>query len=98
MFEHEVSYSVHEVVRKDKYSKEDVVTPADPVLTSRLQPTDIVIFLVDVTINISVRAVFVVVARVCLSDGEPCRCNQYTVVVLFVFEYSSSAINLFVAS
>lgn len=30
-----VSYSVHEVVRKDKYSKEDVTTPAGPVLTSR---------------------------------------------------------------
>ena len=31
----QVSYSVHEVVRKDKYSKEDVTTPAEPVLTSR---------------------------------------------------------------
>eukprot|EP00903_Cladosiphon_okamuranus_P006314 g6190.t1 len=35
VFEHEVSYSVHEVIRKDKYSKEDVTTPAEPVLTSR---------------------------------------------------------------
>lgn len=35
VFEHEVSYSVHEVVRKDKYSREDVVKPAEPVLTSR---------------------------------------------------------------
>lgn len=26
---------MHEVVRKDKYSKEDVTTPAEPVLTSR---------------------------------------------------------------
>lgn len=30
-----VSYSVHEVVRKDKYTKEDVTTPMEPVLTSR---------------------------------------------------------------
>lgn len=36
VFEHEISYSVKEVVQKDKYSKqEDVVTPAEPVLTSR---------------------------------------------------------------
>ncbi|CAM9638943.1 unnamed protein product, partial [Ectocarpus fasciculatus] len=38
VFEHEasmVSYSVHEVVRKDKYHKEDVTTAMDPVLTSR---------------------------------------------------------------
>ncbi|CAM9114367.1 unnamed protein product [Scytosiphon promiscuus] len=35
VFEHEVSYSVHKVVRKDKYSKDDVTTPAEPVLTSR---------------------------------------------------------------
>lgn len=26
---------MHEVVRKDKYSKEDVKTPIEPVLTSR---------------------------------------------------------------
>lgn len=37
MFEHEVSYSTHEVVRKDKYSKEDVTTPVEPVLTSRCE-------------------------------------------------------------
>lgn len=36
VFEHEITYSVKEAVKKDKYSKqEDVVTPADPVLTSR---------------------------------------------------------------
>ncbi|CAM9361466.1 unnamed protein product [Ascophyllum nodosum] len=35
IFEHEVSYSAHEVARKDKYSKEDVATPAEPVFTSR---------------------------------------------------------------
>lgn len=35
VFEHEVSYSLHEVVRKDKYTKEDVVTPAEPYLASR---------------------------------------------------------------
>lgn len=31
----QVSYSVHEVVRKDKYSKEDITTPIEPILTSR---------------------------------------------------------------
>lgn len=36
MYEHEISYSVKEVVKKDKYSKqEDVITAAEPVLTSR---------------------------------------------------------------
>ena len=36
VYEHEINYSIREVIRKDKHSKEEaVVTVADPVYTSR---------------------------------------------------------------
>lgn len=42
IFEYEISYSVKEVVKKDKFSKQEVIiTPAEPVFTSRSAPTSI---------------------------------------------------------